>query len=75
MSLHQFWIGQTVRLKRGGRLSLKTPEFFKVTRLLPPTDNLPQYRIRSEAENYERVVTQDHLEMVDALADEVFPAS
>ncbi|MCG6857940.1 MAG: hypothetical protein LJE67_07725 [Salaquimonas sp.] len=67
MSLHQFGVGQTVRLKRGARLPPKTPEFYKITRLLPPTENMPQYRIRSDAENHDRVVTQDSIEAVGGL--------
>jgi len=65
MSLHQFRVGQTVRLKRSAAMSQRVPEIFEVTMMLPPMENLPQYRIRSDAENHERVVTQDSIEAVE----------
>lgn len=67
MSLHQFRVGQMVRLKSRVGLMHRTPEIFQVKLMLPPMQNLPQYRIRSEAENYDRVVTQDSIEAVDSV--------
>lgn len=43
-------------------LSPKTAELYRVTGTLPPRDNSPQYRIRSDDERHERVTTQDALE-------------
>ena len=64
-----FEIGQAVRLKGGPGTGPKTGEVYHVTRTLPPRGNSPQYRIRSDAEPHERVVTEDRLEPVDAVSD------
>ena len=64
MREHRFSIGQSVRLPN--RLGmLKTNDLvFKVTGTMPAKDRLPQYRIRSDEERHERVVTEDMLEVV-----------
>ena len=64
-----FDIGQAVRLKSGPGAGPKTGEIYHVTRALPPRGNSPQYRIRSDAEPHERVVTEDRLEPVDEVSD------
>jgi hypothetical protein len=78
MREHRFSIGQSVRLPN--RLGmLKTNELvFTVTAKMPAKDRSPQYRIRSEEERHERVVTEDmlqavaqQLEIVDA-AEQLF---
>lgn len=62
---HLYAVGQAVRLKGGfGRLALNT-DIFHVTGRLPPKGGSPQYRIRSDAERFERVTTQDNLEPVN----------
>ncbi|MDG4903522.1 hypothetical protein [Mesorhizobium sp. WSM4989] len=63
---HLFDIGQAVRLKSGPGTGPKTGEIYHVTRTLPPR---PQYRIRSDAEPHERVVTEDRLEPADTVSD------
>ncbi|RWH73445.1 hypothetical protein [Mesorhizobium sp.] len=68
-SARLFDIGQAVRLKSGPGTGSKTGEIYHVTRTLPPRGNSPQYRIRSDAEPHERVVTEDGLEPVDAVSD------
>jgi hypothetical protein len=55
-----FGIGQAVRLKGGFRTV--TAGLYHVTGTLPPKENSPQYRIRSDTEPHERVVTEDRLE-------------
>jgi hypothetical protein len=64
MREHRFSIGQSVRLPN--RLGmLKTNDLvFTVTGKMPAKDRSPQYRIRSEEERHERVVTEDMLEAV-----------
>lgn len=63
---HLFTIGQTVRLKDGfGRPPLPQ-DIYHVTATLPPRGDSPQYRIRNDDERYERMVTQDSLELVHA---------
>lgn len=64
-----FDIGQSVRLKGGFGAAQKTDEIFSVTLTLPPRGNSPQYRIHSEAEPHERVVTEDRLERVHEVSD------
>ncbi|RWL99004.1 MAG: hypothetical protein EOR68_14475 [Mesorhizobium sp.] len=64
-----FDIGQAVRLKGGPGIGPKTAEIYRVTRTLPPRGNSPQYRIRSDAEPHERVVTEDGLEPADEVSD------
>jgi len=63
---HRFDVGQAVYLRDGfGRNNLSSDKFH-ITGKLPTKDGLPQYRIRGEKEAYERMVTQDRLEAVDA---------
>ena len=78
MHEHRFSVGQPVRLPN--RLGmLKTDELvFTVTGKMPAKDRSPQYRIRSDEERHERVVTEDmlqavaqELEIVDA-AEQLF---
>jgi hypothetical protein len=59
-----FDVGQTVRLKGGLGTGPKTGDIYRVTATLPPRGASPQYRIRSEGEPYDRVVTEDSLERV-----------
>lgn len=61
---HLFAVGQTVRLKGGFGAFLKTSDTYRITGTLPPLGEVPQYRIRSDDECYERVATQDDLELV-----------
>ncbi|MFC6487039.1 hypothetical protein ACFP9U_03625 [Nitratireductor sp. GCM10026969] len=59
---HLFRIGQMVQMKSRFGVSPTTVELYRVTGTLPPRDNSPQYRIRSDDERHERVATQDALE-------------
>ena len=65
-----FDIGQAVRLKGGVGVGPKTDEIYRVTGTLPPKGTSPQYRIRSEGEPHERVVTEDSLESVGTSASD-----
>lgn len=65
-----FDIGQAVRLKSGPGTGPKTGEIYHVTRALPPRGSSPQYRIRSDAEPHERVVTEDRLELADDVSED-----
>ncbi|RWF71498.1 MAG: hypothetical protein EOS26_21240 [Mesorhizobium sp.] len=62
---HPFAIGQTVRMKSRIGLVQKTAELFQIKSKLPVKDGSPQYRIRSDEETYERVTTEDNLEVAD----------
>jgi hypothetical protein len=61
---HLFTTGQIVRLKRGFGLQSQSADTYRITGTLPPKGDLQQYRIRNDAEHYERVATQDNLEAV-----------
>ncbi|RWC41865.1 hypothetical protein [Mesorhizobium sp.] len=62
---HLFAIGQTVRMKSRIGLVQKTAKLFQIKSKLPVKDGSPQYRIRSDEETYERVTTEDNLEVAD----------
>jgi hypothetical protein len=64
MAHHRFAVGESVRLSNRRGLSTRLGETYRITRRLPERDSSPQYRIRSEAEAYERVATEDILEPV-----------
>ena len=65
IATHLFSIGQVVRMKSGLPVpAAPTAETYQIVAKLPPSGNSPQYRIRNEAERYERVTTQDKLEAV-----------
>jgi hypothetical protein len=71
MSEHRFSVGQSVRLPNRPGL-LKTNDLvFTVTARLPAKDRSPQYRIHSEEERHERVVTEDMLTAVALQLDTV----
>lgn len=64
-STHLFAIGQAVRLTGGyTSFSSRLGQVYHVTGRLPPIGNLLQYRIRSEAEQHDRVTTEDCLELI-----------
>ncbi|MCM2291944.1 hypothetical protein NAC44_06325 [Allorhizobium sp. BGMRC 0089] len=60
---HLYSIGQIVRKKRGLPTGIGSPaETYHITATLPAAGNSLQYRMRSDNERYERVVSQDLLE-------------
>ena len=61
---HLFTVGQIVRLKGGFGLQSQSADTYRITGTLPPRGDSEQYRIRNDAEHYERVATQDSLEAV-----------
>jgi hypothetical protein len=63
---HHFDLGQAVRLKGDLLERARRVEVYQVVGKLPPLGELPQYRIRSEAEPYDRVTTEDRLELATA---------
>jgi hypothetical protein len=60
---HLYAVGEAVRLKRA---PWKSGDVYHVTARLPPIGDMPQYRIRSDDERFERVARQDDLEHVVA---------
>ncbi len=61
VTTHRFKVGQSVRFEAGLGGAPGSGGVYRITGTLPPLDNSPQYRIRSESERHERVVTQDRL--------------
>jgi hypothetical protein len=64
VATHLFTTGQIVRLKGGFGLQSQSADTYRITGTLPPKGDSQQYRIRNDAEHYERVATQDSLEAV-----------
>ena len=59
---HLFAVGQSVRLRNGfGRLG-PAANLYRVIATLPARGDMFQYRVRSDEERHERVVTEDSLE-------------
>ncbi len=67
-AVHQFSVGQIVRIRSKSGVFPKTDDVFRITRTLPIQDNFPQYRLRSDGESYERVAAEDALELVGAVS-------
>lgn len=67
MPARRFTIGQAVRMSKRFHLSPSTAEIYRITAILPASeDNSPQYRIRNDDERHERVTTEDSLEELKA---------
>jgi hypothetical protein len=65
MSEHRYAVGQSVRMKRHFGVYRTDDALYQITGRLPEKDNSPQYRVRSESERHDRVVTEDGLEGVE----------
>jgi hypothetical protein len=61
MSPHKFVIGQTVRFSPDRNQGTTARGQFKITRLLPETASVLQYRVTSQVDGHERVVREDQL--------------
>lgn len=64
MAAHKFAVGQTVRYSphRFDRHQVSPAQGrFKIVRLLPETESVLQYRVKSQADGHERVVREDQL--------------
>jgi hypothetical protein len=70
LSSHGFAIGQAVRLRPAFGLSTKPAQIYRIIGLLPERDNSPQYRVRSDEERHDRVLTEDGLEDMPAVVDQ-----
>lgn len=63
---HLYVVGHAVRLKGGFMRGSQAAGIYRITRILPPWGDVPQYRLRSDDEPHERVATQDDIEPVNA---------
>jgi hypothetical protein len=57
---HKYKIGQTVTLHTR-TMTTSARGAYEIVRLLPPEQNEPQYRIKSKAENHERLAKETEL--------------
>ena len=60
-NMHQFRVGQTVRIRSGPKGSPCPDQNYRIVAKLPAQNGFPQYRVRNSGEAYERVVTEDQL--------------
>ena len=65
MSSHFFALGDVVCFQ--SRSLVKLPDSFEVTALMPQRDGVVQYKIKSEHEQFERVVQEDDIELVNSV--------
>ena len=70
MSDHKFAVGQNVEFSPDWPIDDTTKGQYTIVRLYPKTDNTPQYRIKSQRDGHERMVTEDRL---DRLLDSAPP--
>lgn len=61
---HLFAVGQAVRLRGNFGTFPKTADIYRITGMLPPRGDSPQYRIRNDGERHERVATQDSIQPI-----------
>ena len=66
MPYHRFKVGQMVVVPSGGPHALIPRGPHVIVRLLPLTDDDPQYLIRSEVDGHERVVMERQIRLADA---------
>jgi hypothetical protein len=67
MFSHKFAAGQTVYFSPGPYGDDSARGCYRIVRLLPEADGLPQYRIKSEADDHERVVREDQIRLITGL--------
>jgi hypothetical protein len=62
MTAHKFSVGQTLNFSPDLGEDKKSKGRYKVVRQLPETDNVLQYRIKSETDGQERIVREYQIE-------------
>ena len=62
---HIYAVGQSVMLFNAFK---EADVVYHITRIFPPSGSSPQYRIRSDVERHERMVTQDDIRPVASLS-------
>lgn len=60
---HRFAVGIMVRFRKTDRLRNAAPGPYEVLETLPPREGAYQYRIKSAREPYQRISTEDELEL------------
>ena len=61
MTTHKFMVGEAVSFSPDKGREYTRGERFEIVRLLPETGDAPQYRIKSQTNDHERVVREDQL--------------
>ena len=61
MALPRFSAGQRVSVSRSGSFSVPGG-VYRIVNAMPAEAGPPQYRIRNEAENFDRVISESRLE-------------
>ncbi|WP_159952080.1 cold-shock protein [Rhizobium sp. 18065] len=74
MSGHKFAIGDMIFLKDGPVRVARTPGVCKITATLPETGGKRQYRVRFEAENFDRCVGEDDIDPTRSQTPKQAPA-
>lgn len=70
MDTHLYAVGQLVTFTRDAtKFASKGAELYTIRAQLPPTDNDPQYRIKSAVEPFERVAPEYQLSAAESDAD------
>jgi hypothetical protein len=62
MAQHRYGIGDMVALKSGAFRSRESTGLCRIVSVLPEAYGLAQYRVRFDAENWERRITQDDID-------------
>jgi hypothetical protein len=60
-ALHRYRVGQKLRVSHGGRTIARAEAYCKVTALVPHEVGPLLYRVRSDAESFERIVEEQDL--------------
>ena len=61
---HLYSVGQRVRMLGGGNRWARVESLCRIVVLMPHESGPPMYRVRSEAESYERVVAEIDLQPI-----------
>ena len=64
---HLYQIGDKVFFNQGPGFSVKVNDAFTVRAQLPPLGDLFQYRIKSDSEPYERVVSEPQIDRMPSV--------
>jgi hypothetical protein len=67
-SVHQFKVGQTVRIKPGYREPFFPDQNYRIVANLPERNGSPQYRVRNSGEPHERVITHEKIVLLNEIA-------
>ena len=64
-TFHAYRVGQRLQMRNGGNVLSRAAGPCQVISLLPHESGPPLYRVQSEAENFERIVAEADLSLID----------